>query len=479
MKVLDLFSGIGGFSLGLERAGMETVAFCELDDFCGKVLNKNFPNVPLFKDIKQLNKELLIERGIGKIEIVCGGFPCQPFSNAGKKKGRKDDRDLWPEMFRVIKETNPTWVIGENVTGFIGMEFTRTKVDLESLGYSVQPFIIPACAVGAQHRRDRVWIIAHLDRTKLWPEQKPGSEREREGLTGHDGEERLAPHIDSDGRESNTSLQAGDENSCLGNLRIVEKESIANTNSNGLNGEANASTKENSERSRKDHRRSKTTTDFGYWWANQSDMGRVVYGFSSYPHIDAEREGFMDRADIILNSINDGTLIINYETSEIFSRKVRGREGELVKLKPSLMNGYLCHNLSYKGIKKTIKVHQVIWISRNGRVPEGMVIDHIDRNKQNNHIGNLRVATLSENAQNKDFTKLGMSTELKEEVAAFYEHSHMTMREVGLHYGISKSRVGQILNESRRNRVKALGNAVVPAIVEIIGRAILELENAK
>lgn len=244
MRVLDLFSGIGGFSLGLERSGMKTVAFCELDDFCEKVLNKNFPNIPVFKDIRKITKEELNE--LGRTDIICGGFPCQPFSNAGKKKGRQDDRDLWPEMFRVIKETKPTWVIGENVTGLIGMEFTRTKIDLESIGYSVQPFIIPACAVGAQHRRDRVWIIAHLDRAKLWQQSNELTQCESEGLAGYDGEERLA----------------------------------SNTDSNGLNREANASAKEDSERDRKDYRRSKTSSDFGYWWADQSSMGRVIHGFS-------------------------------------------------------------------------------------------------------------------------------------------------------------------------------------------------------
>jgi DNA (cytosine-5)-methyltransferase 1 len=167
--VLDLFSGIGGFSLGLERAGFSTAAFCEIEPFCRDVLNKHWPKVPAAKDIRKLRYHdgslYDAERVIyeGRIDLVCGGFPCQPFSVAGRKKGTQDDRDLWPEMFRIIQQTQPSWVIGENVANFVNLAFSRTKIDLESEGYTVQPLIIPACAIGAPHRRDRVWIVAHAN----------------------------------------------------------------------------------------------------------------------------------------------------------------------------------------------------------------------------------------------------------------------------------------------------------------------------
>lgn len=192
MKVLDLFSGIGGFSLGLERAGMTTVAFCEIDEYCQKVLKKHWPTIPIFKDIRNLKGE-----EIGPVDLICGGFPCQPFSVAGKRDGTSDDRHLWPEMLRLISETKPTWIIGENVAGITSMELelgpfevesrtlttgaesdyllsvlSRQEImlldaicrDLECEGYEVQPVIIPACAVDAKHRRDRVWIIAHNEK---------------------------------------------------------------------------------------------------------------------------------------------------------------------------------------------------------------------------------------------------------------------------------------------------------------------------
>ncbi|WBX81312.1 DNA cytosine methyltransferase [Virgibacillus salarius] len=120
MNFLDLFAGIGGISLAAEWAGIETVAFCEREPFCQKVLNKHWPDVPIFDDIRTLDKQALEERGIdvGTIDIISGGFPCQPYSIAGKRKGTEDDRDLWPEMFRIIEEIKPAWVVGENVANY-------------------------------------------------------------------------------------------------------------------------------------------------------------------------------------------------------------------------------------------------------------------------------------------------------------------------------------------------------------------------
>jgi len=169
MKMLDLFSGIGGFSLAARWAGIDTVAFCEKDTYCQKVLKKNFPEIPIFSDIKKLKRSDIN----GTTDIITGGFPCQPFSIAGRKKGTEDDRDLWPEMLRVIQEYQPTWVVGENVANFVSMAFQRTKTNLESEGYEVQPFIIPACCVNAPHKRDRVWIVAYANNKRFSRFQQP------------------------------------------------------------------------------------------------------------------------------------------------------------------------------------------------------------------------------------------------------------------------------------------------------------------
>jgi len=165
LKTLDLFSGIGGFSLGLERTGQfKTVAFCEIDKYCKLLLQKHWKGVKIYDDVKKITKEGFEADGIPSPDVITGGFPCQPFSVAGKQKGTSDDRHLWPEMFRIIKAFKPRFVIGENVRGIIniqdGVVFEAVCTDLESEGYEVQPFIIPAAGVGAPHRRERVWIIA-------------------------------------------------------------------------------------------------------------------------------------------------------------------------------------------------------------------------------------------------------------------------------------------------------------------------------
>ncbi len=183
MKVLDLFSGIGGFSLGLERAGMETVAFCENDPFCQKVLKKHWPDVPVHNSIEDLDGR----QYRGSVELVCGGAPCQPYSVAGEQRGAEDDRALWPEMLRVIREMEPIWVVFENVPGIISMELDNVLSDLEGEGYSCQSFVIPACGVDAPHKRDRVWIMAHASIKRLQGSEETGdslgSRKNREQLS--------------------------------------------------------------------------------------------------------------------------------------------------------------------------------------------------------------------------------------------------------------------------------------------------------
>ena len=164
LRHLDLFSGIGGFSLGLEATGgFETVAFCDIEEFPRKVLQKHWPHVKQYTDIKELNYEKLKSDGLVPIDIITGGYPCQPFSVAGRKKGEKDPRHLWPEYFRLVKELRPTWVIGENVGGHIKLGLDTVLENLESEGYAVRTFSIPASAIGANHKRERVWIVANTD----------------------------------------------------------------------------------------------------------------------------------------------------------------------------------------------------------------------------------------------------------------------------------------------------------------------------
>jgi len=172
MNHISLFSGIGGFDLASEWIGWNNIASCEINPFGRKVLNHYWPDALHHDDVHTFTKKLLnekIKNWNSKDVILSGGFPCQPYSQAGKRKGKEDERHLWPEMLRIIREIRPRWIVGENVRGLVnwngGLVFDEIHFDLETLGYEVQSFVLPACSKNAPHRRDRIWIVAYTNDT--------------------------------------------------------------------------------------------------------------------------------------------------------------------------------------------------------------------------------------------------------------------------------------------------------------------------
>lgn len=184
MKHIGLFEGIGGFSLAARWMGWRTIAWCEWDEMCQRHLRYHFPEAEGFGDITQID----FTKYADTIDILTGGFPCQPFSQAGKRKGTADTRYLWPEMLRAIREIRPRWIVGENVRGLVnwdgGLVFDTVQADLEAQGYEVLPFLLPACAVDAPHRRDRVWFVAHAD--GKFEEHRRGKDTATEGEVRRD-----------------------------------------------------------------------------------------------------------------------------------------------------------------------------------------------------------------------------------------------------------------------------------------------------
>ena len=260
---LSLFSGIGGLDLAAEMAGFRTVGQCEWANYPTKVLEKHWPDVPRWRDIRTLTGESFYEKtGLRTVDVISGGFPCQPFSVAGKRRGKEDDRYLWPEMLRVISELRPAWVVGENVAGIVNMALDQVYTDLENEGYSVQSLIIPACAVDAPHRRDRCAIVA-------WDANR----RDRDAWAEREVEER--ENAEPAGICDDVSTEkAQPERRC---------DVLSDTDNRGRSlwrdGELPAV--EETATSWADHRGRAAEYVAGEWWPAEPDVGRVAHGVPS------------------------------------------------------------------------------------------------------------------------------------------------------------------------------------------------------
>ena len=251
---IDLFSGIGGFALAAQCAGFQTTVFCEKDKFCQKVLRKHWATVPIVEDIFEFSGK----KHTGTT-LLTGGFPCQPFSGAGKQRGKEDDRYLWPEMFRIISEARPDWVLAENVTGIINMELDTVLSNLESESYETITFNIPACGVNVPHKRSRVWIVAYINGSGSWG----GS---RNTITD-------ATQLFSD--VSNDNSKVGTQFEKVSKFR----------NGSGKEALANSKSRKNrwlfkSELQSNVRTENKTNGKFAIW-EPEPDVGRVVNGLSS------------------------------------------------------------------------------------------------------------------------------------------------------------------------------------------------------
>ncbi|MEE9356539.1 MAG: DNA (cytosine-5-)-methyltransferase [Methylococcaceae bacterium] len=414
MKVLGLFSGIGGFELGLGRAGMKTVAFCENDKKCQLVLKKHWPDIPIYDDVRTLTYEQLKADGIETIDLICGGFPCQPFSVAGKQTGEEDDRYLWPEMFRIIKEVRSTWVIGENVTGIINMALDSVLADLESEGYATQTFIIPACGINAPHRRNRVWIVAWNTNSGLQGENRKISGREN-SKSGRIRNDVAHPNVQGcNGRCEKTGRTQGDKPS--GSRRSGRTKDMANSNN-----------QRKLQQKRCEQNIGGWSCD-NSWWELEPGMGRVVARFSSTLDETIKDYGYEN------DSREKAYAKINIARREI----LREMWGEQCKAKPPSLNEETFSNNDFMHKMSHIRAHEK-W-------------------------------------------KLGVRLKEDEELCSlwericakpFQETQDLQSRMLERTWEIERN---EKVASSRVDRLKQLGNAVVPQIPELIGRAIMEVE---
>lgn len=565
MKHASLFSGIGGFDLAAEWAGWENMFHCEWNEFGQKVLNYYWPKAISYGDITKT--DFSIWRG--EIDVLTGGFPCQPYSLAGKRLGKEDERHLWPEMLRAIREIKPKWVVGENVLGITnwngGLVFNEVQSDLEAQGYEVQSYVLPAASVNAPHRRDRVWFVAHACRIGTLRQQEDRSfcqdwredqffgvqASERINVTGNDISERKngiiinsndkrtsaefreiqaedgeIPKRNEDAEFGNTSAIAYNTNSGIKNMQKRENGILSNnitpyTESKGagqdirgirqrVRGIDDWETTDTKTSMHPDSpsEQGKYISQERQGESNRPDSRNGINDFKDFPtqsplcsgddgvsggsyRETISKEYTMDRDIIMTNCLNEGRIETEPETGKIFSRRIRGKEGERVELSGSDCNGYLVHSIKYNGIKKQVRAHQVIWISVNGLYDKTkLMIDHINRDKKDNRIDNLRLVDAKGNSENSEHWTGNFSDQQKDEMFLLHIDGNMSFREIAEQYGCSKSRVHQLFNEHKFNRldgitfskwrnesIKAYGNAIVPGVVYQIFKAINKYEN--
>jgi DNA (cytosine-5)-methyltransferase 1 len=261
LRHVDLCSGIGGFALGFQWAGLSRpVLFCDIEDWSRQVLAKHWPDVPIAHDVKELASEPA--RLVPDCDILSCGYPCQPFSQAGVRRGEEDDRHIWPEIFTIVQAKQPTWCVFENVSGHISLGLDQVLSDLESKGYAVQPFVVPACAVDAPHRRDRVWIIAaHADSGDICRHDQTTQQGGRQ--------QRLAAGCQD---VADTASGRSQEHGHGGAEDAVQRgEALADSHSERL---------EERQSLRSDYAKKQPTTIGDGRWLPEPDVGRVAHGVS-------------------------------------------------------------------------------------------------------------------------------------------------------------------------------------------------------
>jgi DNA (cytosine-5)-methyltransferase 1 len=409
LKVLDLFSGIGGFALGLDSTGFfETVKFVEMDKYCQKVLQKNFPNIPIEEDIKNVKgKEY-------EADVITGGFPCQPFSVAGKQKGTNDNRYLWPEMLRLIREIKPEFVIGENVQGLInlqnGVVLRQVQDDLESEGFEVQCFLIPASGIGAWHQRYRVWIVAHSQHNGLLAAESRCNE-EKNRNERKDGEKNSTT-----GRSIGTSSIRKTDNGYegCGETSSIKETIVSNTDNI---------------RFERDQQTTETTSGRRTEATSQSN-GKDVPNTDTRLSI-GENEEVQARRD---TSTTSGEDVSN--TDSIRHRRWSS-EG--------------CTNKGWSFLQR----------EQEGR-EMGSETQRCDGDVPNTDSERLQGHGLSTNMETKQGS-IGSENSVEEQQTWWQTESNLC----GVPNGISYE-----LDKNRANRIKTLGNAIVPQIAREFGLAI-------
>ena len=395
LKTLDLFSGIGGFSLGLESTGFfETIGFVEKDKFCQKVLKKHWSNINIEEDIRNVKGEKY------QADVVTGGFPCQPFSVAGKRKSTADDRYLWDEMLRVIREVKPIWIVAENVEGIVnineGMVLRQVLNDLENEGFKSQCIIIPASGIGAWHQRKRIWIVAN----------NISNSNKRNVQTGCERQWGICEENKRKGTSNNATSVC---------------ETLSNTNSNGSYRSQRNATKQSSNEQ-------KDRLSFG----NDKDVSNSNTGFSIRENEEIQSRG---------NATTNGSEDVSNSDSIRYGRW--SSEG--------------CTDREWSFLQREQEGCKV-----------GSEVKGCDRNVSNSSSEGLQGCSIQHNLEREQRSEEFATKTSSQRQQTWWE----TQSELcGVPNGVSYE-----LDKGRLNRIKSLGNSIIPQIARQIGLAIMEAE---
>ena len=426
LKVLDLFSGIGGFSLGLHSTEIfDTIKFVEFDEFCQKVLKKNYPNVPIEGDIKNVKgKEF-------EADIVVGGFPCQPFSVAGKQKGRDDNRYLWPEMFRLIKEIKPEFIIGENVQGLVnlqnGMVLRQVQDDLEGEGFEVQCFLIPASGIGAWHQRFRVWIVGHSKHNGLLAAEKRSRDEKINGRAQEGKDQTIQSERTSGSRndEDVSNTESIGTRGCRNFDQEEGREGSISTQSDGTH--ANVSK----------HASSGETSSIQETIIPNSDKFRLerdneTKEASSRRRTEATTQSNSSNVSYTIGQLSDGC-----------SSTTRDSEAELIRLECN-------EGWHWNQVRSEVE-----------RCSE-QDLQHRQESNTNTHGSRLKERDIP-NQSEGEVNSSGQHVKKRHTKTWWQIESDLC----GVPNGISRE-----LDKDRASRIKSLGNAIVPQMARIFGLAI-------
>jgi DNA-cytosine methyltransferase len=501
MNVLDLFSGIGGFSLGLERAGMKTVAFCEVDKKCQQVLKKHWPDVPIFDDVSTLTGEEIGKRIEETIDVICGGFPCQDISLAGKGAGLEGKRSgLWTEFHRLIKEIRPKYAIIENVSALRSRGLDQVLREISEIGYDAEWHCIPASAVGAPHRRDRVWIVAY-------PRHRGGRDSIT-GSLGRDGERELEERIRTTETIETTGSSQTSESvayaKSIGNFGELRKLHCANEEEwqpkecwqdkakqpdNGSSNVANANDSGSGTSRNGNHtKRSETIEGWEEQSLNRSggSSANVAYAKSKLSNVNNfDSESSESSTQELGSSGSEGNVFYANDNGSHGSKDSESncsrddgdktRQNESFKLEGSSNLGQ-----NFQGSREEIanvsnanneRLEGREWNGQRER-REVLSSERQDRSEMGSEAGRIDRVSIQDNVANTNSERLEGRREITRRISEELKDPSYAR------WWAFEPDVGRVAHgvPNRVDRLKQLGNAVVPQIPQLIGMAIMERE---